>query len=195
MGRATSPIFYKKGVNRLTLGEAKRKIMIELDESGEVDVLENIGDYSAKLPDIFNTVQKELAMFCKPVEKVKDIAVRNGYYVEPDDCYEVKAIYNGTKRMSFERVADTIKIDNGTYKMVYEAIPENIDENTEDDYEFEIDVDCQEAMIHGVCAQICINDEPELYATYFERYNLAIANINDKLNKSSKLTFVGGVNL
>ena len=179
----------------MTLGEAKRKIMIELDESGEVDALENIGDYSAKLPDIFNTVQKELAMFCKPVEKVKDIAVRNGCYVEPDDCYEIKAIYNGTKRMTFEKVADTIKINNGTYKMVYEAIPANIDENTEDDYEFEIDVDCQEAMIHGVCAQICINDEPELYQTYFERYNLAIANINDKLSKSSKLTFVGGVNL
>ena len=179
----------------MTLGEAKRKIMIELDESGEGSALENINDYAVKLPDIFNTVQKELAMFCKPVEKVIDIEVENSYYVEPDDCYVVKAIYKGTERMTFDRVADVIKIDNGTYKMVYEAIPANIDENTEDDYEFEIDVDCQEAMIHGVCAQICINDEPELYQTYFERYNLAIANINDKLNKSTKLTFVGGVNL
>ena len=79
--------------------------------------------------------------------------------------------------------------------MVYEALPDNIDDKTSDDYEFEIDVDCQEAMIHGVCAQICINDEPTLYQIYFERYNLAIANINDKLNKSNKLTFVGGVNL
>ena len=179
----------------MTLGEAKRKIMIELDESGEGSALENINDYAVKLPDIFNTVQKELAMFCKPVEKVIDIEVENNYYVEPDDCYVVKAIYKGTERMTFARVADVIKIDNGIYKMVYEAIPANIDENTEDDYEFEIDVDCQEAMIHGVCAQICINDEPELYQTYFERYNLAIANINDKLNKSTKLTFVGGVNL
>ena len=47
--------------------------MIELDESGETSVFENISDYAVKLPDIFNTVQKELAMFCKPVEKVVDI--------------------------------------------------------------------------------------------------------------------------
>ena len=179
----------------MTLGEAKRKIMIELDESGEVDVLENIGDYSSKLPDIFNTVQKELAMFCKPVEKVIDITVEGGYLTKPQDCYVIKALYNGEKNVNFRLMADRIIAENGQYKMVYEAIPENIEEDTEDDYEFEIDVDCQEAMIHGVCAQICINDEPELYQTYFERYNLAIANINDKLGKSSKLTFIGGVNL
>lgn len=179
----------------MTLEEAKRKVMIELDESGETSVFENISDYAVKLPDIFNTVQKELAMFCKPVEKVMDIEVENGFYEKPADCYVIKAIYQGTERVGFGLIAGTIKLDNGTYKMVYEAIPANIDEDTEDDYEFEIDVDCQEAMIHGVCAQLCINDEPELYATYFERYNLAIANINDKLNKSSKLTFVGGVNL
>jgi hypothetical protein len=182
-------------VNNLTLGEAKRKIMIELDENGEVDVLANVVDYNAKLPDIFNTVQRELAMFCKPVEKVIDIVVENGYYTKPNDCYVVKAIYKDNKRVTFNTVANRIITDDGEYKMLYEALPDNINEDTDDDYEFEIDVDCQEAMIHGVCAQICINDEPELYQTYFERYNLAIANINDKLSKSSKLTFLGGVNL
>jgi hypothetical protein len=182
-------------VNNLTLGEAKRKIMIELDESGETDVLENIGDYSAKLPDIFNTVQKELAMFCKPIEKAVEVAIRNGHYMKPNDCYVIKAIYKDNKKATFREIGNKIILENGRYEVIYEALPENIDENTEDDYEFEIDVDCQEAMIHGVCAQICINDEPELYQTYFERYNLAIANINDKLGKTTKLTFSGGVNL
>lgn len=177
----------------LTLGEAKRKIMIELDESGESSVLENIEDYEVKLPDIFNTVQRELAMFCKPVEKIVKIVVENGFCVKPDDCYVVKAVCRGNERVSFRVVANRIITDDGEYEMVYESLPENIDESTEDDYEFEIDEDCQEAMIHGVCAQICINDEPELYQTYFERYNLAIANITDKWNKSSKLSFSGGV--
>lgn len=179
----------------MTLGEAKRKIMIELDESGETNALENIGDYRAKLPDIFNTVVKELAMFCKPVEKTMNIRVRNGYFVKPKDCYVVKGIYQNKARIVFDILGNRIMTDDGDYTMVYEALPDNIDDNTSDDYEFEIDVDCQEAMIHGVCAQICINDEPTLYQIYFERYNLAIANINDKLNKSNKLTFVGGVNL
>ena len=80
----------------MTLEEAKRKIMIELDESGENSVFENISDYAVKLPDIFNTVQKELAMLCKPVEKVIDIEVENGFYKKPADCYVVKAIYKGT---------------------------------------------------------------------------------------------------
>lgn len=169
--------------------------MIELDESGENSALENITDYAVKLPDIFNTVQKELAMFCKPIEKIMNIKVENGYCLKPVDCYTVKYITKNGKRQNFNVIADRIVAENGEYEMLYEVIPQNIDENTDDDYEFEIDVDCQEAMIHGVCAQICINDEPELYQTYFERYNLAIANINDKLNKSSKLSFSGGVYL
>jgi hypothetical protein len=179
----------------MTLGEAKRKIMIELDESGETNALENIGDYRAKLPDIFNTVIKELAMFCKPVEKMIDITIENGYCEKPKDCYVVKGLYKDKGRIVFDLIGNRIIADDGEYKMLYEALPDNIDDNTSDDYEFEIDVDCQEAMIHGVCAQICINDEPTLYQIYFERYNLAIANINDKLNKSNKLAFVGGVNL
>ena len=184
-----------KGVNNLTLEEAKRKIMIELDESGEASALENITDYEVKLPDIINTVQKELAMFCKPVEKIATITVENGYAMKPEDCYNVKYIAKYGVKRDFRIVANRIVADDGEYEMVYEALPQNIDDMTPDDYEFEIDVDCQEAMIHGVCAQICINDEPELYQTYFERYNLAIANINDKLNKSSKLSFSGGVYL
>ena len=184
-----------KGVSDLTLEEAKRKIMIELDESGEASALENISDYEVKLPDIINTVQKELAMFCKPVEKIMDIKVEDGYILKPARCYNVKYIAKNGKKQDFKFVADRIVVANGEYEMVYEAVPQNIDDMTPDDYEFEIDVDCQEAMIHGVCAQICINDEPELYQTYFERYNLAIANINDKLNKSSKLSFSGGVYL
>ena len=179
----------------MTLGEAKRKIMIELDESGETNALENISDYRAKLPDIFNTVIKELAMFCKPVIKTTEITVENGYCEKPKDCYVVSGLYQDKGRIVFDILGNRIMADNGTYTMVYEALPDNIDDNTDDDYEFEIDADCQEAMIHGVCAQICINDEPTLYQIYFERYNLAIANINDKLNKSNKLSFVGGVDL
>ena len=179
----------------MTLGEAKRKIMIELDESGETNALENIGDYRAKLPDIFNTVIKELAMFCKPVEKTMNIRIKNGFAAKPKDCYVVKGIYKNKERIVFDILGNRIMADDGEYTMLYEALPDNIDDKTEDSYEFEIDVDCQEAMIHGVCAQICINDEPTLYQIYFERYNLAIANINDKLNKSSKLSFVGGVDL
>jgi len=179
----------------VTLEEAKRKIMIELDESGDINPLENIEDYNTKLPDIFNTIQKELAMFCKPIEKIIDVVVEDGQYKKPDDCYVIKRIYKNGEIMDYDSVADVIIIPNGEYKVLYESIPSNIDADTTEDYEFEIDVDCQEAMIHGVCAQICINDEPELYQTYFERYNLAIANITDKMNKSNKVSFIGGVDL
>lgn len=180
----------------MTLKEAKRKIMIELDESGDMNALENIEDYETKLPDIINTIQKELAINCKPIEKLQYVVVKNGMYVKPKDCFLIKAFYkdNGNTQ-SFKLLADKILIADGKYQMLYEVIPANIDENTSDDYEFEIDIDCQEAMIHGICAQICINDEPELYQTYYERYNLAIANIIDKLNKSTKVTFTGGVDL
>lgn len=181
----------------MTLEEVKRKVMIELDEAGDTyaAILENIGDYESKLPDIINTVQKELAMFCKAVEKEASITVTGGYADKPSDCYVINELVQGDKPCDFTLRGLRIYAQDGEYTIRYEKLPDDIDEDTDGSYEFEIDKDAQEAMIHGICAQICINDEPELYQTYFERYNLAIANIQDKMAKSTKLNFVGGVRL
>lgn len=179
----------------MTLEEAKRKVMIELDESGEITVLENIDDYIAKLPDIINTVQKELAMFCKEIETESNITIANGYANKPTDCYIVNALVQDDTECDFRELGRRIYAENGDYTLRYQKLPDDIDDTTPDTYEFEIDKDAQEAMIHGICAQICINDEPELYQTYFERYNLAIANIQDKMAKTTKLRFSGGVSL
>ena len=39
----------------------------------------------------------------------------------------------------------------------------------------------KKALVYGVCAGLTINDEPELYDTYIDKYNTMISNIRCKV--------------
>lgn len=179
----------------MTLKDAKEKVMVALDEVESSDLLQNVEDYENKLPDIFDSVQRELAMYCKPVEKWADMEIVNGYAGIPSDCYEFKRLYLNNKAVSFDEMDKKIYADDGIYKGYYYAYPSVIDEKTEDEYEFEIDADAQEAMIYGVCAGLCINDDPEAYDVYLERYNTCVANIEERKKSQAKAKIIGGVTL
>ena len=70
-----------------------------------------------------------------------------------------------------------------------------MDADSPDSYELEIDEDGCEALIFGVCALICINDEPELYATYVNRYNEWKLNIANRRQGHTFVTVRGGIDL
>lgn len=179
----------------MTLKDAKEKVMVALDEVESSDLLQNIEDYENKLPDIFDSVQRELAMFCKPIEKWAGMTIVDGFAEVPADCYEFKRLYLNNKMISFEEIDRKIYAEDGIYRCFYYAYPSVIDENTEDDYEFEIDLDAQEAMIYGVCAGLCINDDPEAYDVYLEKYNTCVVNIENRKNTQAKVKIIGGVSL
>ena len=179
----------------MTLKDAKEKVMVALDEVETSDLLQNIEDYENKLPDIFDSVQRELAMFCKPIEKWATVEVTDGYANVPKDCYELKRLYLNNKTVSFNEIDNKIFAEDGLYKALYYAYPSVIDENTEDKYEFEIDLDAQEAMIYGVCAGLCVNDDPEAYDVYLEKYNTFVVNIENRKNAQTKVRILGGVSL
>ena len=177
----------------MTLKDAKEKVMVALDEVESSDLLQNIEDYENKMPHIFDSVQRELAMYCKPIEKWADMTVIDGCVELPADCYEFKRLYFKNSTVSFDVINKKIYTEDGNYKGFYYAYPSVIDETTEEDYEFEIDLDAQEAMIYGVCAGLCINDDPEAYDVYLEKYNTCVVNIENRKNAQAKIRITGGV--
>ena len=84
---------------------------------------------------------------------------------------------------------------DGTYTVEYNAVPATITADTLDTYELQIDEDGCEALIYGVCALICINDEPDLYAIYVNSYNVAKQNIVERRQTHSFCTVSGGIDI
>ena len=50
-------------------------------------------------------------------------------------------------------------------------------------------------MVYGICAGLCINDEPELYSTYMQRYNGLIDSMITRKNNMVRATVVGGMRM
>ena len=69
------------------------------------------------------------------------------------------------------------------------------DENTDLQEKPQISEEAQEAMVYGICAGLCINDEPELYSTYMQRYNGLIDSMITRKNNMVRATVVGGIRM
>ena len=93
---------------------------------------------------------------------------------------------------------DILRIADGTYYVMYNKYPTKIsavqgDEESIGEIELEISKEAQEAMVYGVCALLCINDEPELYNTYMSRYTAYMTNIISRREQKPKANIRGGV--
>ena len=181
----------------MTIKEAIGKVMVNLDEVTGHDLVLNVEEFEPKMPPLFDSVQREIATVCCQIEKWADVEIIDETVMLPVDCYEILGLYdNDMKHVSYVKKDKTLKVGKriGKPELVlhYNAYPKRIDHTTPSDYEFEIDQEAQEAMIFGVCAGICINDEPELYDTYMDRYNVILANILQRKQEQPKAAVLGG---
>ena len=182
----------------MNIGEVKVKVLAMLDEIDSANLTQNIGDYINKMYPIIDSVQKELAFLVCPVKKYAVVAASEGELTFPADLYELSRLTdaNGnTVTVNYKSNKELRDIPDGYYSIEYNAIPATIDALTPDEYNLEIDEDGCEALIYGVCAGICINDEPELYAIYVNKYNECKQNIVQRRQGHTFVTVSGGIAL
>lgn len=180
----------------MTLKEVFEKVMVALDEAESDSLSTNMEDYKNKIYDIVDSCQRELAAFIDNILKVTDITVTGGAGLLPEDCFEIRGLYNGNSQTGYERVTQgQILATDGSYRLRYAAYPQRINKTTSLLYELEISREAQEALIYGVCAGLCINDEPELYSTYMDRYNGICQSITERQMKYPKARITGGVSI
>lgn len=181
----------------MTVKEAMGKIMAALDEVTSFDLTANMEDYKYKIYEGMDSTQRELATICSPIVKTVKKTAENGILVLPDDLYELITIMDmNYENVSFSYIRPGIlRTDNGDYYVMYNAYPERITENTDETKEFEISKDAQEALIYGVCAFLCINDEPDLYRTYMSRYTGYMNSIISRRNERPKVSVKGGMEI
>ncbi|GEM_PF-3352210 len=181
----------------MTINDVIGKAMAKLDEVTSSNLIANAGDYINKIYPSIDTIQTEIATNVKPIEKYLTLDSVNKMIDVPLDCFIFLKVYDTDySPVSFNVINKKIRLEeDGTYVLYYNKYPEKISSSTTLTTELEIDKDCQEALVYGVCAELCINDEPELYDTYLDRYNTLLVNILNRLQSNTTVTFVGGVRI
>ncbi len=181
----------------MKIEEVIGKVMVKLDEVTSANLIVNAADYINKIYPSIDTIQMDIATNIKPIEKYLTIESNEKKIEQPSDCFKLLKVYDTDySPVSFRYLDKKIILNNdGTFVLYYNKYPEKITNETPTDTELEIAEDCQEALVYGVAAELCINDEPELYDTYLHRYNIMLANITQRIQNNTVARIVGGLRI
>ena len=180
----------------MSLEEMKAKVLLMIEEYNEdEDTLSNDEDLGNKLNTVINQIQNELARY-KKIPAYKTMEVEEGQQISikdiADDIYQLNTI----KGIKYETIDDFIIFnETGTAKIYYYRYPKQIDQDTEDDYEFELSTDALEIMPYGVAGDILKSDVSESYGNiYYNRYREMMSML-DPRNHTESIYISGGVDI
>lgn len=142
---------------------------------------------------VYNIRNRALYGYDFPTDDDVPDFTRYKRYFMPDDFYQLnKVILDGNVRESktyhntsdfFWEQRNVIALNyfnSGEYRIFYYAYPQNIDDDTDDSYELEVDIEAQEAIPYYVAAHVLM-DETNLYTTLLTIYNNKLMNLDGKI--------------
>ncbi len=172
----------------MTLKEMKSKVLKLIEEiSPDNPLLTNDPDISAKINDVINQIQNELA-------RIKKIPTREEMIVEADEEVDLKEIdkmfyqLNMVRGVEFQFLGDTIIFcESGTAKIYYYKYPKQITSDTKDDeYKFELSTDVLEIMPYGVAGDLLKSDISANYGqVYSNRYEQMLQRLDPRYHTGS----------
>lgn len=168
----------------MTLGEAKRKVLMLIDEYSSGGTITVDNDIDKKMADFFDIAQKKICNI-KPIVKVFiPILVSDVFeYDLPHDFKKVFRIWvDGRVFNNFIIIGGKIKIPstflNKQIEIEYIANPLTIDDSASDDYVFQVVDDCAECLPYYVAAQQLIVDLVVDYQPLMEMYDRMVSELD-----------------
>ena len=167
------------------LKDLKNIAMQLIDEYSETKSPTEDEDIKSKLNGLFNTALFEVAQI-KKILKVYQFSIKEEVETEykaiglPDDFMEEKRLRYFSSNNSILRYyiqKDKLKVHKsclGTFELEYYAIPEEITEDNQDDYEFELDMDAQMALPYYVASSVLMSDVSANYTAFEAKYNAKV---------------------
>ena len=177
----------------MTLAEMKMKVLGLIEEvNPKSEVLTDDPDIAAKLNDVINQIQFELARI-KKIPKYADKAVTKGEVLTLEDIgnevgYEVYQLGTISGVNHKYRANGTVVqfLETGTAEIDCFVYPEIINEKTKDSYEFELSQDVLEVMPYGVAADLLKSDISTEYGSiYATRYESMLQRIDPRYHMTS----------
>ena len=167
------------------LKDLKNIAMQLIDEYSEAKSPTEDEDIKSKLNGLFNTALFEVAQI-KKILKVYQFSINEEVDTEyksiglPDDFMEEKRLRYFSSNNSILRYyiqKDKLKVHKsclGKFELEYYAVPEEITEDNQDDYEFELDMDAQMALPYYVASSVLMSDVSANYTAFEAKYNAKI---------------------
>lgn len=164
----------------MTLGEAKNKVYMLLDEHSAGGEIEHDEDIEKKMTAFFDTAQKTLAQIRRIVrEYALPLAMGKTAYEMPPDfsaLYRVWADRHITRALRWR--AGKLLVPEGYAAEIvveYFAVPNTIPQDAPDSCEFEIDAEACECMPYYVAAQQLLPDLVLDYGAMLQMYNYQVS--------------------
>ena len=190
----------------MTLGDIKKKTLSLIEEIDNSETsLTKDPDIAAKLNYVINQVQNELSRV-KKIPDYTELEVNEGDLIRFDDITSDYQIYQldiarGIK-YEYKAQGTIIKcLEAGTLEVEYFRYPEEINDLTKDNFEFELSNDVLEIMPYGVAADLLKSDVSNAYGNVYAqryenmknqldiRYNTGAIEFEGDMNGTSKWKF------
>ena len=180
----------------------KRRILALIEELNEdSEYLTDDPDIQGKIYDVINMVQLELS-------RIKKIAAHVSKEISKNEVFDLKSIENFyqlrlMKFASASGTADTYELidnlvmfkDDGIAEIFYYKFPTEINNETSDDYEFELASDVLGIMPYGVAGDLLKSDISANYGqAYSTRYESMLQRL-DPRHSTGAISIEGGVDI
>ena len=169
----------------MTLEEGKRKVYKLLDEYGTGDGMDD--DLMEKMNDFFDTAQKDVAKISQIVRTIEMSG--EGSHPMPQGFLAVHRVWQSGKDITRRckwRAGELLLGKGETVELDYFAVPDTIDGDTPDSYEFEVREDACEAMPFYVAGMVLSSDLVQDANIYFELYERAKQNLTGGIPGSGR---------
>lgn len=168
----------------MTLKEMKQQILRFIEEINEdSEYLTDDPDISAKINDVINQIQFELARLKKIPTKMEYEVEENKVFNMTDEMYQVFKVAGSP---NFDIIGKEIIFPDdfeGTVNIYYYKYPERITADTSDDYVFELTDDVLEIMPYGVAGDLLKSDVSNAYGNiYSQRYETLKQQLDSRYN-------------
>ena len=158
----------------MTLGEAKRKVLMLLDEYSSGGEVGADADVDAKMNDFFDLAQRDAAAWQPIVRRAAMLLDGTGSMALPADVSRVIRVRkNGVRATGYEAVDGRLIYPEGDRSQLtldYIASPEKITPDTADGYEFEVSDEAANCLPFFVAAQQLIADLVVDYGAFYNLY-------------------------
>lgn len=180
----------------MTLEEMKLKTYSLIEEySEEADNLTEDEDLATKMNSCINIIMNEMSRF-KKITAYDTLEVKEGDNLAFSDIASDMYQLNMITGVDYHTIQDRVIFDEtGTAQIYYYKYPEQITEETEDDYTFELDTDALEIMPYGIAGLLLASDVSNNYGQiYTNLYRDKISQL-DSRKTMSNVFISGGVDI
>lgn len=180
----------------MTLEEMKLKTYSLIEEyNEEADNLTEDEDLATKMNSCINIIMNEMSRF-KKITAYDTLEVKKGDNLAFSDIASDMYQLNMITGVDYHTIQDRVIFDEtGTAQIYYYKYPEQITEETEDDYTFELDTDALEIMPYGIAGLLLASDVSNNYGQiYTNLYRDKISQL-DSRKTMSNVFISGGVDI